>query len=124
MPRRGELASIHSSVVTKSGYDISGKGRKMYDLIYAEQHQAEMITAVRETYPDAKIEDASDYIHRGRFSVEIGCADDEWSRWLFHSGIFEFSLHMQTFKLQNPDEYLDMMRSVVAEVKAESEEQS
>ncbi len=93
----------------------------MYDLIYAERHQKEMITAVKESYPDANIEDASDFIHHGRFSIEIDCEEDEWSRWLFHAGIFDFSLHMQTFKLLKPDEYLDMMRSIVAEIKTESE---
>lgn len=72
----------------------------MYDLIYSGRNAWETI---KKQYPEAKIEDASDMVHRERFSVtldEKGFDENEYFKFLICSGLsqvsFSFKMSMVT----------------------------
>lgn len=50
----------------------------MMDLIYLgdDEDRAPLVHEIMAEYPNAKIEDASDFIHRNRFSLEIPEVDE------------------------------------------------
>lgn len=70
---------------------------KLTDLIYAEKYEDEIKKDILAKYPDAKFEDGSDDIHRGRFQVEIEGVDRlDWYNWMAFEGVFsDLSLHFQ-----------------------------
>lgn len=59
----------------------------MYELIYAG---GEVENIIKAKYPEAKIKDASDYIHLERFECEVdGIGDDEFYIFAIQSGFAE-----------------------------------
>ena len=66
---------------------------KFYDLIYAP-HEVEEI--IKKKYPNAKIKDASDYIHTERFECEIeGITKDDFYPFAIANGFVECCLAFQ-----------------------------
>ena len=86
---------------------------KMVDLIYAEGHTKEMQADILGVFPGATFNDASDFIHRGRFEVTAVCTKDNWRLQMLLLGLFDFSLHMQMWKLKSPEGYIKLMRHAV-----------
>jgi len=68
----------------------------MYQLIYAGKEVEE---AIKARYPDAKIKDASDYVHRERFECEVEVDEDEFYIWAivegYASDCFSFDLMLR-----------------------------
>ncbi len=90
----------------------------MIDLIYAEGYETEMKQDILGMWPEAVFEDASDFIHRGRFQVEVDCTEDNWREQMFLTGLFDFSIHMQFWRIEQPTEYIETMRRAVETKKA------
>lgn len=69
---------------------------KMYDLIYGPE---EWFQEILEKFPDAKFEDARDYLHEDRFAVRIPTIEDtlgeEWLHALLDLGMIEYSFCFQ-----------------------------
>lgn len=65
----------------------------MLDLIYAGNEQQKCQEIVRKKFPQCIIEDDSDDIHEGRFSVELEISDEDWYRFLIIEGIAVLSFH-------------------------------
>ncbi len=67
----------------------------MYDLIYVENRKDyhEVAAIIHKRYPEAQIEDASDFIHLHRFSVDGEIPEDEWVVFLMTEGLWNLSLH-------------------------------
>lgn len=61
----------------------------IYDLVYAGTAERDRIAA---RFPNAHIENASDYIHDERFSVELPDGREEYLAFLRESGLGAFSL--------------------------------
>jgi len=73
---------------------------KFYDLIYGPR---EVEGVIKGKYPDAKIKDASDYIHTERFECEIeGVSEDEFYPFAIREGFvkccFGFVLLLESLK--------------------------
>jgi len=58
------------------------------------------IPAILEKWPDAKITDASDYIHEGRFELEIDIEEDEFYPFAIREG---FALSCFVFNMWTMD---------------------
>ena len=73
----------------------------MQDLIYAGKDIEDIIKA---KYPQAKITDASDDIHRERFELELDIEEDEFYPFAFQKGFapycFAISLKLESLKFR------------------------
>lgn len=86
----------------------------MYDLVYDGGFYDE----VKQAFPSAKIEDASDFIHEGRFSVEL--PDDkrrEYLKFIIAQGIAPTSLMFLT-DAQSP-KHKDEIKDIIEEIERE-----
>lgn len=92
----------------------------IYDLIYAGEHSQEFRTLIQKDFPQAIINDASDDIHYGRFSVEMNIDDREWPLWLMRNGLHNLSLHWEVLKADNPSFMMPLIKQVIAEQKEQS----
>lgn len=87
-----------------------------YDLLYVDPEEySKLWTAVATAWPQAVLEDASDYIHDRRFSVEF--KDDmllrtDWWRWLLVEGAHGCSLNFTMSKI-GPQETGEMKAFIV-----------
>ena len=91
----------------------------MYDLLYCGEHEAEIRVMVTKEFPNAKIKDASDYIHCGRFSVEMIVCCDDWMLFLMRNGIHEMSFDWQMKSMDEPDYLKPLIKQVVEEQRSE-----
>ena len=76
---------------------------EFYDLIYGPR---EVEGVIRGRYPNAKIKDASDFIHTERFECEIeGVPDDEFYPFAIKEGFVEccFSFQLLLSSLKFPE---------------------
>jgi len=92
----------------------------MYDLIYADYNAQEIL---EKKYPNAKFEDASDEIHRNRFSVDIEekeCDEKDYLKFLLESGLFPVSFNFQLMKISK--EHIHKINDAVKELKKEKPE--
>jgi hypothetical protein len=66
----------------------------MYELIYTDSRNEyeEMRSDIRSAFPGLRIEDASDFVHEFRFSVEGDVAEDDWWPWAITKGVFMATL--------------------------------
>jgi len=65
---------------------------EVHDLIYAGEHQHEIQRMIREAFPDAEFEEASDFIHHGEFSVTIpNVRQNRFLIWLCANGLLNSS---------------------------------
>lgn len=80
--------------------------RQLYDELWKEAAQA---------FPTAKIEDASDCIHGGRFSIELTTGRKEYIKWAIRQGLAKMSLALGVMMLGNEPE----LKEILAEMKAE-----
>ena len=87
----------------------------MYDLLYCGEHEQEIRAMVEKEFPDATIKNASDDIHRGRFSIEMDCNDDDWMLFVMRHGIHEISFEWQVLKMDDPDRLKPLIKQVVDE---------
>ncbi len=83
------------------------------DLIYDPQY----IPELRKSFPDLKVEDASDDIHEGRVEVTVTTSRREWFRAVLKAGAagtsFGFQLGVRT------PEYSDLFADLLKELKNE-----
>ena len=65
----------------------------MYDLIYGDKKAEEL---VRQEFPSAKIEDASDEVHTDRFSIQTDGDEmsDEYIEFMLKTGLYRLSLNI------------------------------
>lgn len=65
----------------------------MYDLIYGDKKAEEL---VRQKFPSAKIEDASDEVHTDRFSIQTDGDEipDEYIEFMLKTGLYRLSLNI------------------------------
>jgi len=92
----------------------------MDDLIYAD-YKAEEI--VKKKYPNIKIEDASDEIHRERFGIQFDeneYDEHEYLKFLLESGLFQVSLQFQIMSKTKED--APKISKVLEELKKEKPE--
>lgn len=76
----------------------------IYDLIYdGAQYKKEL----EKLFPNAKIEDASDEIHRGRVSINVKMKVDEYQRIIMLNGFYRMSLSLL---LYNTKELLEKLK--------------
>lgn len=78
----------------------------MYDLIYladeCDYHRAQ--SELKQEFPDACFEDASDSIHHDRFSIEIDLPIEDYRLQLLDLGLALQSLNFQLWILEKPEE--------------------
>lgn len=86
----------------------------IYDLIYlssAEDYER-ALGKLKETFPRAKVEDASDFIHTYRLCVEDEEIEtDEYRRKILDLGMPYLSIDFQTFMMGEPKEALEFVRT-------------
>jgi hypothetical protein len=86
-----------------------------YDLIYAGP---DVEALIKEHWPNAKITDASDEIHRERFELSLDATEDDFYRFAIEKG---FALECLCFQLMLRDpchrEGKDKIRKWIKEVK-------
>lgn len=91
----------------------------MYDLIYLDYY-GKATEILQEIWPEAKIEDASDFVHRERFAIEVtDVAEEEFFKTIIREGMAEFSLGFQVMILQDGQNALRLLREVVKEKEAQ-----
>jgi len=93
----------------------------VYDLLYIGDKEMynEAKADVLKTFPEARILDASDDVHRYRFDVNPKTATRaEWLLFLFRSGWFESSLMYQFDSMNDPESIKPLMKQVIDERKA------
>lgn len=100
------------------------KPNKIYDLLYCGEHREEIEAIVRESFPEAEVKDASDEIHRGRFSVQMEYEDDDWMLWVMRKGLHDLSFHWNIMKMQNPERLKPLLMQVIEEQRAEKDNNS
>ncbi|GAH55988.1 unnamed protein product, partial [marine sediment metagenome] len=85
--------------------------QKMYDLIYTENHQdyREIEEIIKKSYPQAKVEDGSDYIHEHRFSVEFYIEEKDWFTFIVRNGFALHSLIFQIVLQSEPDRIEELL---------------
>jgi len=89
----------------------------MYDLVY----DGGCLDEIKQPFPLAEIEDASDFIHEGRFSVQL--PDDkrrEYLKFVILKGIAPVSLMFQ-MDIRSPKDK-EEIRDIINEIKRESSE--
>jgi len=94
----------------------------MFDLIYAGyEYYEEAKTRIKEKFPDAIIEDASDEIHEGRFSVKMDDKNErEYFKHLIREGFIKCSLDFNVKSMGNDKEEHGYLINIIREVKSES----
>ncbi len=95
----------------------------IYDLIYAGEHRKKAERTIQGAYPKAVLGDASDFIHYGRFSVEMEIEEEEWLLFLFLSGIFQVSLAAGLIKRENPELYSSLIKRAARLLENESKQE-
>jgi len=92
----------------------------MYDLIYAD-YKAQKILEKR--YPNAKFEDASDDIHRERFSIDIEESEyneRDYLKFLLESGLYSVSFDFQLMRVS--EEHVHKINNAAKELREEKPE--
>lgn len=85
-----------------------------HDLIYADGCQYEIEGLIRKAFPNAEIEDASDFIHRGRFSVTIpNMRQDRFFIWLLAQGLQDMSFGVQIGMREDPERFHRIFRAAI-----------
>ncbi len=87
----------------------------IYDLLYCGEHETEIQKMVKDEYPQARITDTSDFIHSGRFSVELAIKRNDWMLWLMRNGIHEMSFDWNIMRMDNPNSLKPLIKRVVEE---------
>lgn len=90
---------------------VLGRRQKlMYDLVYAgNEDYARAQKELEERFPNAVIQDASDFIHEGRFSIEVDLPTDEYRSAILGLGMFAISLDFQMFRMAEPKQALALV---------------
>jgi len=91
---------------------------EFYDLIYGPQEVEEVIKG---SYPNAKIKDASDYIHTERFECEIeGVSNDQFYPFAIKEGFaeccFGFALLLESLKFPEPKTHPSKHKETIAKI--------
>lgn len=89
----------------------------MYDLLYCDEHQDEVRAMVADDYPNAVIQNASDFMHPGRISVDTKCDDDEWLLWLMRKGIHKLSFFWGIVCMEEPERMAVLAKQVIEGIK-------
>ncbi len=96
----------------------------IYDVIYCgyDQYQS-CVDELKAEYPNAMIEDASDSIHGGRFSIEVPDVKEEvFFLFLLRKGYLDISLKLGFLRLNSPEKFNDLLKMVIAERKRHAKE--
>lgn len=83
----------------------------VYDLIYCEDHAEYKAyqEAIKNRFPDAVLEDGSDFIHPHRFSVNTDADPDDWRLWLIEQGMALQSIDFNMLLHQNTSHARELM---------------
>lgn len=73
----------------------------IYDLVYCS---SEPQKELKEKFPEAVFEDASDFIHKHRFSICVERRKMEYRRVILEMGLALVSLHFHMWMLEDPKE--------------------
>lgn len=73
---------------------------EMYDLIYLDYH-GKAPKVLQEIWPEAKIEDASDFIHTERFVIEVDVEEEEYFKTIIREGMARYSLGFRVIMLKD-----------------------
>lgn len=73
----------------------------MYDLIYAD---GKARTVLEKAFPRAKFEDASDFIHTERFSIELEIEESDYRMQVLKLGLALVSFNFQLWSMDKPKE--------------------
>ncbi len=92
---------------------------EIFDLLYCGDYEDKIREMVLQDYPDAKLEDATDTIHHGRFSVAMEIEEDDWLLWVMRKGIHNLSFYWQAVSMDNPERMKPLVRKVLEEQKEE-----
>jgi hypothetical protein len=91
----------------------------MEDLLY--EMEPDELAALKKAFPHVKIENASDDIHRDRYSVELPKEDDrEYRKHLFRTGIFHCSLVLG-IEMRDGDS-IPLIKDILKELQEEKED--
>ncbi len=87
----------------------------MLDLLYLgdAQNYDKLWKQMKHKWPNAVLQDASDFIHLYRFSIELDINEDEYLLSGFVNNFFTCSLFCELTRLEKPKKYLEAMREVV-----------
>lgn len=95
--------------------------KEIYDLIYGDDEDTEeKQKAMMKQYPDCKIKDASDWLHQGRFSIEMEVDTQDYFLFLMRSGIALSSFMTQTTMMDNEDVHRDAFIKAMEIFKSEN----
>lgn len=93
----------------------------IYDLVYCDpEDRAEVEALYRERWPNAKIEDASDEIHRGRFSIEMDAELRDYYDWCIREGLVYVSFDCQLCMMEFNADFDAAAKAFMAERDAEA----
>lgn len=85
----------------------------MYDLVYSDNNDRVL---VEQRFPDARIEDASDFVHDERFSVELPPEKRrEYLVWAIKAGLGGVSFTLQMM-VRDPKSHAEL-KELIAESK-------
>ena len=85
----------------------------MYDLIHLSYY-GDAPKVLQEIWPEAKIEDASDFIHTERFAIETDVEEEEYFKTIIREGMATFSLGFQSMILGDAHRALRLLREMEA----------
>lgn len=91
---------------------------KFYDLIYGPR---EVEGVIKGKYPNARITDASDYIHTERFQCEIEeVSDDEFYPFAIREGFAKcclaFELHLESLRFPEPKDHPGKHKEAITKI--------
>ncbi|MBU1026415.1 MAG: hypothetical protein KKA31_01650 [Candidatus Margulisbacteria bacterium] len=78
----------------------------MYDLLYCS---GEPQKELKEKFPDAVFEDASDFVHEHRFSIRTETKTEDYRRTILKLGLADISLNFQMWLREKPGEVKVML---------------
>ena len=90
---------------------------EMYDLIYLDYY-GKAPKVLQEIWPEAKIEDASDFIHTERFVIEVDVEEEDYFKTIVREGMGNFSFGFQVMALEDGKRALRLIREVKEQLAA------
>ena len=91
---------------------------EIHDLIYLD-YLGKAPKVLQKIWPEAKIEDASDFIHTERFVIEIAdVEEEEYLKTILREGMAKFSFWFQVMVLEDGKRALRLIMEVKQELEA------
>ena len=84
---------------------------EIYDLTYLD-YCCKAPKVLQEIWPEAKIEDASDFIHTERFEIKANVEEEEYFKIIIREGMARYSLDFQIMMLEDGQRALRLAKEV------------